>query len=148
MEINYTEFSLEKCLKGVYEAVLLDARNHGHSLELKLPETLPVMTADRERIEQVILNVLSNAIKYTPDNGRIVLSACRSGDDVHISVTDNGIGIPEEDVSRILSVSTGWTRPEAARAAAQAWACPSRGRSSTCTEEISGWKAGRERAPR
>lgn len=102
MEINYTEFSLEKCLKGVYEAVLLDARNHGHSLELKLPETLPVMTADRERIEQVILNVLSNAIKYTPDNGRIVLSACRSGDDVHISVTDNGIGIPEEDVSRIF----------------------------------------------
>ena len=102
MEMSRSEFSLDKCLRGLYEAVLLDARSHRHDLVLDLPEGLPVITGDKMRIEQVVLNILSNSIKYTPDGGRIVLGARHLYDMVSISVEDNGIGIPTEDLPRIF----------------------------------------------
>ena len=58
--------------------------------------------ADRERIVQVMMNIVSNAIKYTPDGGVIQISAGRTDDRVWMVVDDNGIGIPEEDRSRIF----------------------------------------------
>ena len=61
------------------------------------------MYGDRERIEQVVVNVLSNAIKYTPDGGSIRISAGASKDKtVFIKVSDSGIGIPEEDIPRLF----------------------------------------------
>ena len=60
------------------------------------------MTADRERIVQVMMNIVSNSIKYTPDGGKIVISAGRTGDRVWMQVDDNGIGIPPEDRPRIF----------------------------------------------
>ena len=56
----------------------------------------------RERLLQVMMNVVANAIKYTPDGGRITISAGRSGERVWMEVTDNGIGIPPEDRPRIF----------------------------------------------
>ena len=57
---------------------------------------------DRDRIEQVILNLLSNAIKYTGENGRIDIDAYISDRNAQIIVSDNGIGIPESQVSRVF----------------------------------------------
>ncbi len=57
-------------------------------------EGLPNVRGDRERILQVIMNILSNAIKYTPDGGRIVMSAGADRERVWLEVADNGIGIP------------------------------------------------------
>lgn len=57
---------------------------------------------DRGRIEQVMLNVLSNAVKYTPDGGHIRVTAGSEGETVWMEVADDGIGIPETDRSRIF----------------------------------------------
>lgn len=63
---------------------------------------LPRVQADQGRLEQVLLNLLENAIKYTPDNGRIRLFAEESGEFIRVSVADTGIGIPFKDLPRIF----------------------------------------------
>ncbi len=102
-ELRLTTFPFAKAVDDTYQAVLMDAQNHSHTVELALPDNLPQVRADRERIMQVMMNIVSNAIKYTPDGGRIVISAGRAGDDkVWMEVDDNGIGIPEGDRDRIF----------------------------------------------
>ena len=75
----------------------------GLSLTMEVPATLPQALADREQVEYVLLNLLHNAIKFTPHGGQIVLSARVAGDyAIAVSVADTGIGIPPEDISRIF----------------------------------------------
>ncbi len=102
MEMNISRFAFGEALRDVYEAEAIDAKNHGHTMTLNLPETLPAVNGDRERIQQVLMNVVSNAIKYTPDGGRIELSAGVDGSHVWARVKDNGIGIPEKDLPRLF----------------------------------------------
>jgi len=63
---------------------------------------MPEILADRERILQVMMNIVSNSIKYTPDGGHIDIVAGRKGGRVWLVVNDDGIGIPEEDRPRIF----------------------------------------------
>ena len=100
--LRLSVFPFAKVVDDTYQAILMDAQNHAHTVELHLPENLPQVRADRERIMQVMMNIVSNAIKYTPDGGRIVLSAGQKGDKVWMEVDDNGIGIPESDRERIF----------------------------------------------
>jgi two-component system phosphate regulon sensor histidine kinase PhoR len=64
-------------------------------------ETLQVL-AERAKLEQVLVNLLDNAIKYTPENGSITISSTESNGMVNISVSDTGIGIPDKDLPRIF----------------------------------------------
>ncbi len=74
------------------------------SLELRveIPRDLPAVSVDRERVLQVIANLVDNAIKFTPPGGRIVLGANRSEDEVRFSVTDSGPGIPPDEVPHLF----------------------------------------------
>ena len=64
---------------------------------------LPVtVQADRNLLEQVFINLLDNAIKYTPEGGRIEISSLQKGQEILVTIRDNGIGIPKEDVTRIF----------------------------------------------
>jgi signal transduction histidine kinase len=63
---------------------------------------LPTITTDRSKLNQIVLNLVANAIKFTPDGGTIVLRARRFGDAIEIEVEDTGIGIPEEELDRIF----------------------------------------------
>ncbi len=101
-DLNLTRFSFGRAVRDTYQAVLLDARHHDHTIILRLPPELPEIVADRERIVQVMMNILSNAIKYTPDGGTITVSAGVRGDRVWLEVDDNGIGIPQKDRDRIF----------------------------------------------
>ena len=101
-EIKLSRFSFGKAVDDVYNAVVLEARRHSHRLTLDMPPDLPEVLADRERVLQVMMNVVSNAIKYTPDGGRIAMSAGRAGARVWMEVADNGIGIPAEDRGRVF----------------------------------------------
>ena len=58
--------------------------------------------ADPEKLRQILLNIVGNAIKFTPAGGSVTVSAARDGDRVRISVRDTGIGIPEDQLSRIF----------------------------------------------
>ena len=101
-ELNLTRFPFGKAVRDTYQAFLMDAQKHAHTLTLDLPEDLPDVVADRERVMQVMMNIVSNAVKYTPDGGAIVLSAGSAGGRVWMQVDDNGIGIPAEDRGRIF----------------------------------------------
>ena len=101
-ELNLAPFNFGEAVRDVYQANRLEAQRHGHTMELELPGSLPEIVGDRERILQVMMNVVSNSIKYTPDGGRIRLSAGVQGKRVWMEVADNGIGIPKEDRGRIF----------------------------------------------
>lgn len=101
-QLNLTTFPFADVLEDSYQAIRIEAQRHDHTLILEGEQVLPTVRADRERVLQVIMNILSNAIKYTPDGGRIVMSAGFDPDRVWLEVTDNGIGIPTEDRERIF----------------------------------------------
>lgn len=96
------QFDTNKMLVHLIEVMKVDANAHSHTLNYHPSDPLPEITADKERIEQVLINILSNAIKYTPDGGTITLSACAVDDGVRIDVRDTGIGIPSEDLPHLF----------------------------------------------
>ena len=69
---------------------------------LEAPDDLPVIAADEHRLQEVVYNLLDNAVKYSQPEGRITVHAERLGDNVRISVADEGIGIPTRDLPRIF----------------------------------------------
>lgn len=94
---------LDTLLMNSYEAFVPLAQDKSISLSVELPENaLPPCNADPERISQVLSILLHNAISYTPEHGHITLSLMMRRDKFHISVTDNGIGISDEDKKRIF----------------------------------------------
>ena len=78
------------------------AADRGVTLALDLPTELPEVMADRRRIAQVLGNLLTNALRYTPSGGRVTLSAAVSEGTVKVTVTDTGPGIPPEDLPFIF----------------------------------------------
>mgnify|MGYP001805967313 CR=1 FL=1 len=78
----------------------LDSR--GHHLTLDLAEDLPLVNGDLDRLSQVVINLLGNAIKYTPDHGQIKICTKVENGMVQLAVTDTGIGIKSEDISKLF----------------------------------------------
>jgi signal transduction histidine kinase len=95
-------FSLAQSVRDVYDTIALEAKKHNHTITLETTENLPEINGDRGRIEQVLLNILANAVKYTPDGGTINVISGKTGNKVWVRIRDNGIGIPEEDLPRIF----------------------------------------------
>ncbi len=102
MEMSFTRFSFADAVRNVHRASILDAEHHGHTMQLHIAEDTGDVNADRDRMEQVLINIVSNAIKYTPDGGTIEISAYSRDGKVFAEVRDNGIGIPEKDLPRLF----------------------------------------------
>lgn len=102
MEMKMAGFSFREALESVCKAVELEAQRHGHTLVRRYSIVLPIVEGDRGRLEQVMMNVIGNAIKYTPDGGTISVDAGVVGKNVWMEVADNGIGIPQKDRERIF----------------------------------------------
>ncbi len=103
MELRMTRFLLGEMLQNVVNAMRLNAEDSGHKLYSDTPDDLPEILGDRERLEQVVVNILSNAVKYTPSGGHIWVKAENTDNNtVSITVRDDGIGIPAEDVPRLF----------------------------------------------
>ena len=99
---DFKTFSFEKSVQNICDAQMLEAQKHRHDFKLEFREQLPEIRGDRARIEQVLINMLSNAIKYTPDGGRIRVTAGCRDDMVWCTVKDTGIGIPKKDLNRVF----------------------------------------------
>ncbi len=72
-------------------------------LRSKLPATLPTILGDKQRLEQVLTNLIGNAIKFTETDDEVIVSVSRMDKEIQIAVKDNGIGIPPEDLDQIFS---------------------------------------------
>ena len=101
-ELTLSRFSFADAIQSVCRANALEAKRHGHQLTCDSLEDLPLIVGDRSRLEQVMMNVLGNAIKYTPDGGHIRITAGSTQNQVWMEVCDDGIGIPEKDRDRIF----------------------------------------------
>jgi two-component system sensor histidine kinase VicK len=99
---NKSQFNLENVVEEVISKLDIPIKQKGHVVTVRRLSPLPLFEGDKDRIEQVILNIVSNAIKYTPDKGKIEVIMDYNDGKVRIVVNDNGIGIPESDISRIF----------------------------------------------
>ena len=103
---QFAVINLEDMAENIYETMRGEAEKNDQTLTLNTGRNIPVVYADKFRIEQVLVNVISNAIKYTQKGGKIDLSLSRYNitdmPGVKFTVKDNGFGIPEEDLPRIF----------------------------------------------
>ena len=99
---QFTNINAVDMAKNIYETMRGEAEKNGHTLTLKTEKNLPDVCADKSRLEQVLINIVSNAIKYTPNGGKIEFSLSCHESGVKFIVKDNGFGIPEEDLPRIF----------------------------------------------
>lgn len=100
--LNIEPTDLEPLARGVVERLRPQANRSGLSLEVHFPQGLPPVLADGERIQQVLMNLLHNAIKFTPAGGKVEVSAEFIGEEVIVAVRDTGIGISPQDLPRVF----------------------------------------------
>lgn len=93
---------LADILKRTVELMRLSAEEKGISISLDIEENLPFFSGDSGGIEAIFVNLISNAIKYTPRDGAVDVSLYKAGSDIRFKVVDNGIGIAAEDLDRIF----------------------------------------------
>ncbi len=100
--VKKEEFDLGDLVKACQEKVQIEIDKKHHNVECFVTANVPPVCADRYGIERVVLNILTNSIKYTPENGNIKIYVGFVYNDAYIKVIDSGIGIPEDDLSRIF----------------------------------------------
>jgi signal transduction histidine kinase len=101
MSMEMVELDLSQIANAISERLAIVAREKGVRLDVrKVP--VPPVRGDGDRLAQVIMNLISNAIKYTPSGGRILVETRPGQGGVEVSVQDNGIGIPVDELPRIF----------------------------------------------
>ncbi|MGD1118871.1 MAG: ATP-binding protein [Dehalococcoidales bacterium] len=93
---------MSRLIKHVAERLKTQAQRAQLNLKLDLSPGLPRIMGDENRIEQVLVNLVHNAIKFTPQNGKITISSKVESDNLLVKITDTGIGIPADDLPRIF----------------------------------------------
>ena len=96
------EFDLGELVKTTYDSLTFEIEKKNQKAECFVTADVPHVMADRAGIERVITNILTNAIKYTPENGEIKIYVGFVYNDAYIKVIDTGIGIPEEDLEKVF----------------------------------------------
>lgn len=102
VKLEETEFDLGELTKKCQERLKFEIEKKHQNVECFVTANVPPVSADKYGIERVVLNILSNAIKYTPENGKIKIYVGFVYNDAYIKIIDNGIGISEQDLTRIF----------------------------------------------
>ena len=102
MDVHHHAVALSSLLSGIGERLQVKAREQGISLHLDVPEHLPRIAGDGDRLAQVFTNLVDNAIKHTPAGGTVSLHAETGDGNILIRVADTGEGIPPDDLPRIF----------------------------------------------
>jgi two-component system phosphate regulon sensor histidine kinase PhoR len=102
LELEVRRLAVSQLVESCYETAQRRAAEKGLALSLQLPGRLPDIAGDSRRLQEVLQNLLDNAIQYTLPGGKIVLSAEAKNDEVIFTVADTGIGIPRSDQPRIF----------------------------------------------
>jgi len=97
LNLSPASVNLIPLLQEIAKDMIPVAQQNGQSLNLELPQSLPSAWADEDRLRQVILNLINNAIKFTPEGGKITLRAKKDGANLVVEVQDTGQGISKED---------------------------------------------------
>lgn len=101
-KVKKEEFELGELAKQCQNKLAIETKKKNHDVDCFVTADVPPVYADKDDIERVILNILTNSIKYTPDGGKIKIYVGFVYTDAYIKIIDSGIGIPEEDLNRIF----------------------------------------------
>ena len=102
MQLKRESFSMPELVQDIVQKFRLKAESKGIKVEVEVPENLPFVLADIALIERALENLIENALRYTPESGKIVMRLNRREQGVVVEVEDTGCGIPESDLSRIF----------------------------------------------
>jgi signal transduction histidine kinase len=102
LSLSETYVDVRQVAQGVIRLVGVRAREAGLHIQNDVPQHLPLLWCDERRLRQMLLNLVSNAIKFTQTGGAIAVSAQCNRDKYIVAVSDTGIGIPESDLARVV----------------------------------------------
>ena len=100
--LTRTNFHIDEVIKNIAESFEVQCNSKNITFELTFQEDIPEVFAEQSKIEQVLYNLIDNAIKFSNDNSKIFISVYSKHDSVFISVKDTGIGISKKDVGKIF----------------------------------------------
>jgi len=98
-----SSFPLQELIEDCKSIVLSKAEENHIVFEIDLPDDMPAVSADRDKIKQVLLNLMSNAIKYNRPGGKVIVSAGWNEREWNFSITDTGLGIPEDSLPNLFT---------------------------------------------
>jgi len=102
LDLSFKPIAPKKLLASASERMRLQIERAGLSLDIDCPPNLPKVEADEQRVEQVLVNLIHNAVKFTRPGGNVILLAETVEDFVRFAIKDTGVGIPADDVPRIF----------------------------------------------
>jgi signal transduction histidine kinase/CheY-like chemotaxis protein len=102
MELGYSSFELRSLLEEAASMLRERAAAHAIDLSLEVGDDVGRVYSDELRLKQVVLNLVTNAVKFTGDGGSVVIRAQRTTSEIDVTVTDTGVGVPEADRERIF----------------------------------------------
>ena len=104
MELSLNEFDLKELLKNSFSFIAEKAKRHGITLVFDIKEDIGMIKADERKVKQAVYNMLSNAVKFTPDAGKLGIEAEKiNGREIRVCVWDTGIGIEDKDKGKIFT---------------------------------------------
>jgi len=102
-DLEDSEVNLQESIEGTLRMVRTKAQDAGISLTCHIPQDIPDILGDRKAVRQILINLVSNALKFTPAGGSVSVTAQIEADGrIAVSVADTGIGIAKENISRVL----------------------------------------------
>ncbi len=103
VQFRKSRFSSADLMYEVRDVMMTKAQETNIQVRVDVPHDMPLLEADRDKIKQVLLNLVSNAIKYNRPNGSVIISGGFTESDLSICVQDTGLGIPEESVPHLFT---------------------------------------------
>ena len=101
-DLKMSSVDMGPLLRGIIEKFALQAQKAGVHLQMDVPSDLPLLIGDGDRLAQVFTNLVDNALKYTPTNGHVTLSAANVGNEMELWITDTGAGVPDEALPHLF----------------------------------------------
>ncbi len=102
VQFRKTRFSAGDLLYEVRDVMMTKAQETNIQVRVDVPNDMPLMEADRDKIKQVLLNLVSNAVKYNRPNGSVIITGNFTDAEISINVQDTGVGIPEESIPHLF----------------------------------------------
>jgi len=103
IELNYTAVDVNRVIREVSTSLRPQIKGKGQRLVVRVAKGLPAVWGDEDRLAQILVNLVSNAHKYTPEGGQITVEARPEGDMLRIDIEDTGIGLSEEELAQLFT---------------------------------------------
>lgn len=101
-DVQITSLSLQEVISQTIETMHFRPDSKNITLQIDIPPSLPMVNADKANMECLFINLISNAVKYTPQKGRVQIEAEEKGNQILVKISDTGIGIPASDIPKIF----------------------------------------------